>query len=69
MKKISVGQRRLVADYFSNIGVAWFVAGVIGIFVSGAKSFSATAVSFSWGVGFSAFCLRVGLFFMKGIKA
>ena len=31
MKKLSAGQKKLIAEFLSNIGVAWFVAGVVNL--------------------------------------
>ncbi|MFZ5366119.1 MAG: hypothetical protein ACOZBZ_02400 [Patescibacteria group bacterium] len=69
MKKLSVGQQRLIAEFLSNIGVAWFVAGVISVFPSWPKNWSEAAISFLWGAFFSLGFLRTGLFFVKGVKS
>ena len=56
---------RLVAEFFSNIGVAWFTAGVIGTFLSGSRTFTEVLISFLWGIGFSVLFLSVGTGFLK----
>jgi len=68
MKKLSVGQQRLIAEFLSNIGVAWFAAGVISSFSAWPKNLLDTAVSLVWGIAFSTGFLRAGLFFAKGVR-
>ena len=68
MKRFSAEQRRLIADYFSQIGVTWFAAGVIGIFIGGVKTTIEILSSLSWGVGFSVLFLLMGTFIIKGIR-
>ena len=69
VKKLSVGQQRLIAEFLSNIGVAWFAAGVISSFSSWPKSLLETIVPFVWGIALSASFLRIALFFAKGVKS
>ena len=69
MQKLSVGQRKLIAEFLSDIGVAWFAAGVITSFTSWPKDLSESIISFMWGIAFSGGFLRAGLFFMKGVKS
>jgi hypothetical protein len=68
MKRFSAEQRKLIADYFSQIGVTWFAAGVIGIFIGGVKTTIEIFSSLSWGVGFSVLFLLMGTFIIKGIR-
>ena len=68
MKRFSAEQRKLIADYFSQIGVTWFAAGVIGIFIGGVKTTIEILSSLSWGVGFSVLFLLMGTFIIKGIR-
>jgi hypothetical protein len=68
MKRFSAEQRRLIADYFSQIGVTWFAAGVISIFIGGVKTTIEILSSLSWGVGFSVLFLLMGTFIIKGIR-
>ena len=69
MKKLSAGQKKLIAEFLSNIGVAWFVAGVVNLFVSRPKTLAELAVSLVWGISFAVAFLRGGLFFTKGVKS
>jgi hypothetical protein len=69
MEKLSAGQRRLMAEFLSNIGVAWFAAGVIGMFPFWQKGWLDAGISFVWGLGFSIGFLRVSLVFVKGVKS
>lgn len=68
MEKLSVGQKRLIAEFLSNIGVGWFAAGVISSFPFWQKSLLGSVVSFLWGTTFSVGFLRIALFFTKGVK-
>lgn len=69
MKELSSGERRVIAEFLSNIGVAWFVAGVINPFVSRPKNWWEIALSFIWGVAFSSGFLKTALSFAKGVKS
>lgn len=68
MGKLSVAQRKVIADFLANIGVAWFAAGVIGAFLSSPKNILELIIPLIWGISFSAGFLRLALFFTKGIK-
>jgi len=67
-KRFSSGQRKLIADYFAQIGVAWFATGVIGIFIGGVKTIIEILGSLSWGIGFSVLFLLIGTFILKGLR-
>jgi len=66
MKEYVLERRRLIAEFLSNIGVAWFAAGVIGIFVNRVNSFAEIAKSLIWGPGFSIAFLSIGASMIKG---
>lgn len=68
MKKFREEQRKLLADFLANIGVAWFAAGVIGLFVSGVKNIIDAGLSLAWGLGLSAIFLWFGMIVVKGRK-
>lgn len=57
MKSMSKDAKRLIADFFVNIGVAWFAAGVIGIFISHLSNATEILVSVTWGIGMSVLFL------------
>ena len=65
---VSSGQKKLAADFLTNIGVAWFVAGVISLFVSGSKNLIDVIVSLAWGIGFSTAFFLTGFRFLKGVR-
>jgi hypothetical protein len=65
---VSSGQKKLAADFLTNIGVAWFAAGVIGLFVGEARDLNNLLTSLSWGIGFSILFFMVGWRFMKGVR-
>ena len=68
MKKKVQSEKQLVAEFFSNIGVAWFVAGVIGVFVGKSKNIVDIFISFSWGLLLSLIFLSIGIMFIRGKK-
>jgi len=68
VRKISEGQKKLIAEFLANNGVAWFAGGVIGSFSSWPKHILEAIISLVWGLAFSVGFLRAGLFFMKGVK-
>jgi hypothetical protein len=61
----STAKLKLVAEFFSNVAVAWFAAGVIGVFVGGVKSLSDAFISLSWGISFSFVFLLIGTGFVR----
>jgi len=68
MEKLSVGQKRLIAEFLSNIGVGWFAAGVISSFPFWQRSLLNSVIPFLWGMTFSIGFLMIALFFTKGVK-
>lgn len=58
-------QVKLVAEFLSNVAVAWFAAGVIGIFVGGVRNVSDILASLTWGIAFSFVFLWAGTSFLK----
>ncbi|MDP3994381.1 MAG: hypothetical protein Q8P91_00935 [bacterium] len=61
-------QLKLIAEFLTNIGVAWFGVGVIGVFAGGAKSVVNILISLSWGTFFSVLFLWIGISFLKGVR-
>ena len=53
--------RYLVAEFFSNIGVAWFTSGVIGIIIGQKHGLYEIIFSIMWGLLFSFIFLSVGV--------
>lgn len=68
MRKISEKQKQLVAEYFSNIAVAWFAAGVIGPFIGSFKILSEVISSIIFGLALSVISLYVGFYLIKEVK-
>jgi len=66
MKSDFFEQKRLIAEFLANIGVAWFAAGVIGIFVNKTSLLDEAMRSLSWGLGFSSLFLFAGTVIIKG---
>lgn len=65
MKKKVQDEKQLVAEFFSNIGVAWFASGVIGIFLGEIKAPNKILASLTWGITFSFIFLLIGVQFVK----
>jgi hypothetical protein len=68
MKQIVVDQNKLIADFFVNIGVAWFTAGVIGVFINKGLTQIEILYSVGWGVGFASLSLLLAVVIIKGRK-
>lgn len=64
-EKIAFVQKQLIAEFLENIGVAWFAAGVIGVFVSGTKNMFDIGISITWGIVLSVIFLWGGVNVIK----
>ena len=65
MKKISKSQKQIIAEFLTNIGVAWFAAGVISVFVSKPKNFLEIIFSVSWGIIISFLFLLMSVYTIR----
>lgn len=66
MRKISEKQHQLIAEYFANIGVAWFAAGVVtAFFVNHDRAGFEILSSIGWGLIFSLVFLGMGTYFVR----
>lgn len=61
MKNKIQGERQLVAEFFSNIGVAWFSASVIGVLVGQKRNLNEIFFSILFGLIFSILFLFFGV--------
>lgn len=52
---------QLIAEFLSNIGVAWFASGVISIFLGNIKNPKDILFSLFWGLLFSGLFLSAGV--------
>lgn len=68
MKKLSSAQRKLIAEFLSNIGVAWFAGGVISIFVGTSRTPFENFLSIMWGITYSIIFLAFAMFTVKGVR-
>jgi hypothetical protein len=50
VRRLDLNAQQLIAEYLTNIAVAWFAAGVIGVFIGGAKSLTQIVFSVLWGI-------------------
>lgn len=67
MRKLSVGQRKALSEFFSNGAVAWLSAGVITPFFVG-RELPNVLGSLVWGILFTPWFIAVSLFIMKGVR-
>lgn len=68
MKNLSIGQRKSLAEFFTNAAVAWLTVGVISPFFD-KKALIDFIISNSLGIMFTAMFLLVSLYFMKGVRS
>lgn len=67
MRRLSVGQKRALSQFFTNSAVAWLSAGVITPFFVG-RELPNVLGSLTWGMLFTLWFIGVSLFIMKGIR-
>ncbi|MBI2267855.1 MAG: hypothetical protein HYU80_00200 [Candidatus Blackburnbacteria bacterium] len=65
MRERSIEERRVIAEYFVNIGVAWFVAGIVSFFLSPASGDYGRII---WGGMLSYMFLKIAVFFTREEK-
>lgn len=65
MKRATIDQKRLISEFLSNIGVAWFTAGVIGAFFNKSLNFVEIISSVGWGIGLGFLSLSFALVIIK----
>lgn len=65
MKQVAFERKKLAANFFANIGVAWFASGVIGIFINQMTDKNDIVVSLIWGVGYGFLFLFAGMYVLK----
>ena len=68
MGQLTESERRPIAEFWANVGVAWFVAGVINPFLVHPDRWWKIVFSFLWGILFAGGSLKVGITFAKGIR-
>jgi hypothetical protein len=68
MRKLSVGQRKSLAEFFTNGAVAWLSIGIITPFFTSKRL--EDFISFGgWGLFFTSIFLLITLLFTKNIKS
>lgn len=65
MEKFIKAEKQLVAEFFSNIGVAWFAAGVIGAVIREKKNIEDIVISLSWGLFLSSIFLLFAIISLR----
>lgn len=67
MKRLSLNQRKTLAEFLANIGVTWFAGGVVApVFV--AKNLAEIMIPGLWGVILTGISLFFSLWVVKGNK-
>lgn len=67
MERLSTGQRKALAEFFTNAAVAWLSAGIIAPFLTGRKLEEFTAFGL-WGFFFATVFITVSLYLTKGVN-
>lgn len=67
MARLSVGQRKSLAEFFTNGAVAWLSAGVIAPFFI-EKTATNFISSLVWGTIFTIWFILISLLFTRGVK-
>ena len=67
MRKISSGQRKTLADFFTNAAVAWLGGSVITPFVT-QQSGQDVFIIVGWGLSMMMAFLAASLWIMKGVS-
>ena len=68
MKELSIGQRKSLAEFFTNAAVAWLSAGIIAPFFVSKRLEDFIALG-GWGLTFTLIFLFVSLLFTKGVRS
>ena len=68
MERLSIGQRKVIAEFFTNAAVAWLSAGVITPFFISRKLEDFLVFS-TWGLLFALIFLTMSLVFTKGVSS
>lgn len=67
MKKMTLDQRRSLAEFFTNSAVAWLTAGIVAPFFLKKDLFDFISAGF-WGLIFAFLCLLIAQLVIKGVK-
>lgn len=65
MERLSIGQKKALAEFFTNAAVAWLSGGVIAPFLSGRKLEEFIAFGL-WGLFFTTIFIVISLRITKG---
>ena len=67
MKRLSVGQQKTLADFFTNTAVGWFSAGIIAPLFVGKRMEEFFTLG-AWGILLASLFLMSAVVIMKGVK-
>ena len=65
--RLSIGQRKSLAEFFTNGAVAWLTVGVVTPLLAGAKLIDFIKIGI-WGISFTILFIWIALYFSKGVK-
>jgi len=68
MERLSTGQRKALAEFFTNAAVAWLSAGIIAPLLTGRKLEEFTTFGI-WGLFFACVFITISLYITKGVNA
>jgi len=67
MKKLSIGQRKSLAEFFTNAAVAWLSAGVIAPIFAG-RTLANIIGAVVWAIMFTIWFIAISLFLTRGVR-
>jgi|GEM_PF-1854747 len=67
MKRLSVGQQKTLADFFTNTAVGWFSAGIIAPLFVGKRMGEFITLG-AWGILLASLFLATAIILTKGVK-
>lgn len=68
MARLTVGERRVYSEFFTNIAVAWFTIGIITPLFVKPKTIEEVITFAVWGISGALVSLRLAVFSSKGGK-
>jgi len=68
MKRLSIGQQKTLAEFFTNTAVGWFSAGIIAPLFVG-KHLNEFVLLGAWSIFLSSLFLVTAIILTKGVKS
>ena len=67
-RKLGTGQTKLLAEFLTNVAVAWFSGGVITVALGFSQQPQIALLNLTAGISMSILFLISGLYLIKGMK-